>query len=409
MTTDNAALQKELLRAVENNDGELVKELLKQGADLKKAYILYNFYNFYNLSETLLHYVAREGGIEIAELLLECGAEVDGVDDQKKTPLHIAVLFDKPEMAKLLLENGATVDRKSEDGRTPLHCAASGGEIKSVELLLAYGATVDARDADGRTPLQNAFCGGESKASIESWLSVAQLLINKGADVEAKTKEGEALLDFVSEKNYESFAELIKNSPQIRRKPQALFLLKKLRNIAVESIIMSDKAIMPKEYKNMALELWVDIAKHLLGGDIALNNNQMARCIHYAFDRETLSVELEKEDFLDFILKNKPLPKTSQENIQIIEQWISALSRGVPTMSGGLFIGQKPRPYRELNQHITQMKNKILPPSQCIKKICDTLRNMGLEKRFNHECASEIAALTASSDAASHKNKLSSR
>jgi hypothetical protein len=46
--------------------------------------------NILTAFDVALHYAAEGGSAEAAQLLLENGAQVDAVDDQQLTPLHIA-------------------------------------------------------------------------------------------------------------------------------------------------------------------------------------------------------------------------------------------------------------------------------------------------------------------------------
>jgi ankyrin repeat protein len=45
------------------------------------------------------------------------------------------------------------VNAKAEEGWTPLHDAARGGHKEIAELLIAKGADLNAKDNDGETPL----------------------------------------------------------------------------------------------------------------------------------------------------------------------------------------------------------------------------------------------------------------
>ena len=123
-------------------------------------------------------------GVEIVELLIENGADVNATGDNGWTPLHYA---GTKEVAELLIENGADVNVKDiRFGWTPLHSTAN-KEI--AELLIENGADVNAKTDDERTPLHFAAENGHNEK--------AELLITKGADVNAKSVHGTPL-DFAS-------------------------------------------------------------------------------------------------------------------------------------------------------------------------------------------------------------------
>jgi len=67
-----------------------------------------------------------------------------------------------------------------------LHRATWDGHKEVVELLISKGADVNAKDMYGKTPLHRA-CEGEK--------GIAELLIDKGVDVNAEDNDGETPLD----------------------------------------------------------------------------------------------------------------------------------------------------------------------------------------------------------------------
>ncbi|XP_077501382.1 ankyrin repeat protein mann-cup [Amblyomma americanum] len=57
----------------------------------------------------------------LAELLLECGADVEAVNEALSTPLHVAALRNnfRPDVVQMLLRHGAHLDRRNANGNQP--------------------------------------------------------------------------------------------------------------------------------------------------------------------------------------------------------------------------------------------------------------------------------------------------
>lgn len=54
-----------------------------------------------------------------------------------------------PQVAAVLIENGASLESSTKKGFQPLHLAAKYGHMKVAELLLQKGAPVDAQGKNG--------------------------------------------------------------------------------------------------------------------------------------------------------------------------------------------------------------------------------------------------------------------
>jgi hemoglobin len=75
---------------------------------------------------TALHMAARRGSLETAEVLLDCGAEIDARDSLGDTPLRRSVNCGRIQVASLLLERGADAHSAGSKGLTPSLAARTG-------------------------------------------------------------------------------------------------------------------------------------------------------------------------------------------------------------------------------------------------------------------------------------------
>ena len=60
------------------------------------------------------------------------------------------------EMVQLLLENGANIEARDQRGETALMMAIRKDDLEMVQLLLEHGANIEARDQRGETALMIA-------------------------------------------------------------------------------------------------------------------------------------------------------------------------------------------------------------------------------------------------------------
>ena len=60
------------------------------------------------------------------------------------------------EIIDLLLKHGANVNEKNEAGETPLMAAVEGGVVERIEYLISTGADKNLKDNNGRSALDRA-------------------------------------------------------------------------------------------------------------------------------------------------------------------------------------------------------------------------------------------------------------
>ena len=75
-----------------------------------------------------LHDAAGSGDISKVDVVLGTGVDIDERNDHGETPLMLAILNGHKEVARLLLERGAALEGRNAGGFTPLHAAAYAGD-----------------------------------------------------------------------------------------------------------------------------------------------------------------------------------------------------------------------------------------------------------------------------------------
>ncbi len=166
-----------------------VKDILKENITISKA--LENQHNYITMAlledsvdvtsiakhkdkngNTLLHVAAHLQNPVCLEKLMKSGANLNAEDNNRDTPLHLALRqykierswFGKnePQCAKILLDRGAEVEGHGAGGRTVLHEAASRGAIDIIEFLLKYNVNINMTDNAGKTVLHEAASKGNT-------------------------------------------------------------------------------------------------------------------------------------------------------------------------------------------------------------------------------------------------------
>jgi ankyrin repeat protein len=183
----------EILRAAGNGDLAKTRLLVNQNPNLVFSKNSEGF--------TALHYAASYGYIEIADLLLAKNADVDAKTGKGETPLHYAASYGHKDIVELLLSNGVNVDVRDGIGRTPLYDAAASSRIEEVRILLAE-ADVNMGTLRGYTALSGAASHGRE--------DIVQLLIDKGANVNAADLDGGTAMYWARIRGYDRIQDLLR-------------------------------------------------------------------------------------------------------------------------------------------------------------------------------------------------------
>ncbi|XP_064467056.1 protein phosphatase 1 regulatory subunit 16A-like [Ornithodoros turicata] len=258
-----------LLEAAARNDVDEVRRLLMLGVSPDST-------NEDGL--TALHQCCIDDSEEMMKLLIDYGANVNAKDSEQWTPLHAAatcghihlvryliskgadllavnadgnmpydICEDEPtldyiesEMAKrgitqemidetraanevmmlkdlrIAMESGLELEFRDEQGATPLHIASANGYVSVVEFLLDQHASTDVVDNDQWQPIHAAACWGHP--------DVLEMLVQAGADLNARTKNGETPYDICEDPDLKERIMQLRSEMETKRamQPQKL-------------------------------------------------------------------------------------------------------------------------------------------------------------------------------------------
>jgi hypothetical protein len=85
--------------------------------------------------------IVRSGDMELVQLLLDAGYDLNRTGAWGRTLLHNAIMEDQPTIAHKLLQKGARYDQADINGDTPLTLALRKGQPQTADILLDMGAS----------------------------------------------------------------------------------------------------------------------------------------------------------------------------------------------------------------------------------------------------------------------------
>ncbi len=190
---------KDLWAAARTGDLQAIKRYIKKGGDVNA---LDKVFQLSAMSWSALH-----GQTEAIQLLIENGAEVNIKSGDGATPLHSAAFFGRTDVVKLLLENGANPQARNNEGATPVDVLSVDWETTAFIGSLV-GVTVEKEDLavmkTGRSEIAKLFGVDEALHDIEVgklWdavstgnLSVVEQALANETDVNMKDPQSGATL-----------------------------------------------------------------------------------------------------------------------------------------------------------------------------------------------------------------------
>ncbi|XP_053879498.1 ankyrin repeat domain-containing protein 26 isoform X5 [Malaclemys terrapin pileata] len=153
------------------------------GGDLGKLQQLLKKHDINQLDKenrTPLHLACANGHLDVVTYLVDNKCKLNLCDNDNRSPLMKAVQCQQEKCATMLLEHGAEPNLVDVNSNTALHLAAQTANISLVVQLLEYNAHIDSQNKEGYTPLTIAI--------TENHQEMVEFLLKKGADVHARDK-----------------------------------------------------------------------------------------------------------------------------------------------------------------------------------------------------------------------------
>lgn len=185
----NSSFITPLLKASSEGRIEIVKLLIERGVDIR--------WESPNGSQTALSFALWSKQNNTADYLIDQGATIESPDTQDGKLLLIRAL--KAGNVKYIdksIEQGLSPVMEGETKGSVLHYAAESDSVELLNRLIDLGAPVNKKNICGWTPLHIAACNGKKRS--------AEVFIQNGADLKAKTGDGKTAYNLALEsKNIE--------------------------------------------------------------------------------------------------------------------------------------------------------------------------------------------------------------
>ncbi|XP_013078351.2 transient receptor potential cation channel subfamily A member 1-like isoform X4 [Biomphalaria glabrata] len=144
--------------AVQNNQEDVIKLIVKSLYGAREIDALDINGN------TPLHVAVTAGDARLTKLLIDLNAATDIKNGSGLMAIHLAAELKDVTVLKVLLRTGINPNMQGDTGYTPLHVAAAKNNFKALELLIKHGGNLTIRALSGFSPVHTAAINGATEA-----------------------------------------------------------------------------------------------------------------------------------------------------------------------------------------------------------------------------------------------------
>lgn len=185
-----------LLHGAVTNNTNIVQQYIDIGADLDQMR---------NVSQlTALALAVANGNYEVAELLLQNGADINTRMDDGSPLLTLTVEDRDLAAVNWVLRAKADASAQTDDGFTAMQVAIQHGYIEKFRAMADFGVNLEDPGGIGLPPLVSATGHEQEEIVIE--------LLNRGVNINAQTSDGSTALHYAVSNDLESITELLLKS-----------------------------------------------------------------------------------------------------------------------------------------------------------------------------------------------------
>jgi len=143
----------------------------------------------------------------LIEFNSELSIKLNETDDAGRLPLDLSLELEEDGISRSLVEHKANINQMTSNGSPLLHLSIMRSDTKSSLFLLGSGAQVNLTSSQERSSPLHLLAASNNEDNL---ISVAQVVIDKGADLNLQNSEGEtAITVAVKNKNKEMFEILL--------------------------------------------------------------------------------------------------------------------------------------------------------------------------------------------------------